>query len=54
MSKKYKPNLTVNKTEFVLVAHEKETDKDGFINFICGIPEFVDDITESNTLLNVL
>jgi hypothetical protein len=50
VSKKYIPNLTVNKTEFVLVAHEKETDKDGFINFICGIPELVDDITESNTV----
>ena len=44
MSKKYTPNLTVNKTEFVLVAHDNEINEDGFISIDNGIPYTANDI----------
>lgn len=37
MSEKYTPNLTVSKTEFVLVAHDNDINDDSFISIDNGI-----------------
>ena len=44
MSKKYVPNLIVNKTKFVLVAHDNEINEDGFISIENGIHCTANDI----------